>query len=502
MNRSKSAIRNVFFSIISAFVSLILTLINRKVLLYFLGSEMLGYESLFANIFSVLSLTEMGAGTVISYQLYKSVAEKNQEETNHLISIYKYLYRIVGILVFLIGIFLFFFLEYIVKNPTSSFVFIQKIYLIQLSATVVSYFLGYKRMLFISDQKEFVITKIDIFINFISQILKIAIIAFFQNYILYLIITVGKAIIVNLIVNWKAKKYYSSYQYIKVKKEHLKERKIFKDMFHFLSQKISGTIYYNTDNILISMILGVSTVGIYSNYYMIKNQVFHLTTKLFNPIQSSIGNFINDPNKKNQGESLFNALEIISYSFALIFACCLYNILQPFIELWYGKKYLLSHMVVLLITINAYIETLREIPYYFRSAFGQYEIDKKYMFIGAFLNIVLSIILGRIFGLVGILVGTVIGMIFLWHGVIYFIHKIYLEKSLITYYVKHLKYSIFSFLIIFICNKICSFIIISVFGIIVRVLICVSFPLIVIIFLFKNTESFQFYKNILNNYKK
>ncbi len=45
------------------------------------------------------------------------------------------------------------------------------------------------------------------------------------------------------------------------------------------------------------MLLGVSTVGIYSNYYVIKSQVFRLTTKIFNPIQASIGNFINDPKK-------------------------------------------------------------------------------------------------------------------------------------------------------------------------------------------------------------
>ena len=52
---------------------------------------MLGYGSLFANIFSLLSLHGDGSCTVIAYQLYSSVAQCNDEqETNILISIYKF----------------------------------------------------------------------------------------------------------------------------------------------------------------------------------------------------------------------------------------------------------------------------------------------------------------------------------------------------------------------------------------------------------------------------
>ena len=92
MDRTKKATRNIAFSLLSSCLTLLLTLLNRKVILNFMGSEMLGYESLFANIFSLLSLTEMGAGTVIAYQLYSSVARNDEQETNILISIYKFLY--------------------------------------------------------------------------------------------------------------------------------------------------------------------------------------------------------------------------------------------------------------------------------------------------------------------------------------------------------------------------------------------------------------------------
>lgn len=500
MSRTKKATKNILFSLLSSCLSLILTLVNRKVILSFMGSEMLGYESLFANIFSVLSLTEMGAGTVIAYQLYTSVANKDEYETNILISMYKFLYRIIGIIVCIIGVIFFFFLQYIVTDYTASFQFIQKIYLIQLIATICSYFLSYRRMLFISDQKEYVITKIDMLVNFITQILKILAVILFKNYIIYLLISVCKEIVVNIIVHITSRKNYQNYKYIHVKKEDFQKRRIFKDMFNFVGQKISSTIYYNTDNILISMLLGVSTVGIYSNYYVIKNQVFRLTTKIFNPIQASIGNFINDSkNDINDVKKLFDTLDVISFSFALIFSCCLYNLIQPFVSLWYGKEYLISNLVVILIVINAYMETLREIPYYFRSAFGEYEKDRKYVTFGAIANIILTICLGKTIGLIGVLIGTVVGMFFLWYGVVKFLYSYYFKLNILDYYFKHLKLGLISFITILGISIICNKIPITLIGLIIRAILCLFISIVIIYLVYHNKDE---YKNLILYVKK
>lgn len=490
--RSKNAVKNILFSLISAFLSLTLTLINRKVLLIYLGSEMLGYESLFTNVFSILSLSEMGASTVIAYKLYKSITIQDINETNILVSMYKYLYRVIGLLVALLGIIFFFFLQYIITAYTSPWNFIQKIYLIQLASTVASYFLTYKRMLFIANQQEYIITKTDIILNFITQILKILAIILWRNYIIYLIISVSKIIILNAIIQIKAGLSYPQYKHVQITINDFIKRNIFKDMINFMAQKISSMLYYNTDNIFISMLLGVSTVGLYSNYYTIKTQIFRLTVRLFNPLQASIGNFINDHDKDpKKALELFELLDMISYTFALIFSACMFNIFQPFISLWYGEQYLLDNSIVILIVINTYIETLREIPYYFRSAFGQYEVDKKYVTFGAIANISLTVILGRILGLSGVLIGTVVGMFFLWHGVIQFLYKIYFKTCIADYYYKHFKLSLLSIAVVLVTNKICLFIPTSISGIIVKGFISSSISLIVVFIKFNKTTAFK-----------
>lgn len=60
-----------------------------------------------------------------------------------------------------------------------------------------------------------------------------------------------------------------------------------KSMFTY---KIGGVILNNTDNILISIILGTVVVGYYSNYSMIITQVSTICGIIFTAMQASLGN--------------------------------------------------------------------------------------------------------------------------------------------------------------------------------------------------------------------
>lgn len=497
MGRTSFALKNIFFSLISSVFSVGLTLINRKVMLNVLGAELLGYDSLFADLFAVLSLAELGAGTVIAYRLFDSVARFDVIETNKLISMYKYLYRIIGILIAIVGLVLFFFINRIVTKSSEPIEFTQKIYLIQLFSTVASYFLSYRQMLFVAHQKQYVITKFDMCLSFLSQIMKIMIIIFLKSYIIYLIVSVSKPVVLNIIMFFKTKKYYPKYKEYKVKFKDFSERNVFKDMYNFMGQKIASSVYYNTDNLLISMFLGVSMVGLYSNYYTIKNQVFNLTTTLFNPIQSSVGNFINDPKKnKIDGKKLFDLFDLIGFILAFVLSNSLYNLFQPFIELWYGKEYILSNWVVILISANCYIETMRELPYYFRSAFGDYQVDKKFVFVGALINIAISIALTKYFdlGINGILIGTVVGMFFLWYGVIYFLFRVYFEVKMASYLFKQLKFVIITVVGIFFTSKICSLFDFGFLNLFVRAIIIFIFSSVFLLIMVYRTEEFKLLK--------
>ena len=95
---------------------MILGFISRKVFIDNLGTEYLGINGLLTNIVSMLGLVEGGIGLSIIYNLYKPLAENETTKIIALIQLYKKLYTILAIVIFMIGIIIYPFLGYIIKD--------------------------------------------------------------------------------------------------------------------------------------------------------------------------------------------------------------------------------------------------------------------------------------------------------------------------------------------------------------------------------------------------
>ena len=108
----------------------------------------------------MLSLAELGVSAIISYNLYREIAKDNKKEINILMSLYRYVYTIIGSFIVCIGVVLFFFLPIIVKNASVSWHYVQLVYVIQIATVLSTYFLAYKRTLFAANQKDYICIKI------------------------------------------------------------------------------------------------------------------------------------------------------------------------------------------------------------------------------------------------------------------------------------------------------------------------------------------------------
>ncbi|MEG0075278.1 MAG: oligosaccharide flippase family protein [Eubacterium sp.] len=435
--RIKSVLKNSTYSIASYGILAVLGLINRKAFVYFLGIELLGYEGLFANIFSILSLAELGVSSVITYSLYEEIVNDNEAEIAKLMMIYQLMYRIIGFAVTIIGITLFFFLPYIIKDNTINWNYVRIIYLVQLIATVCTYFLSYKRILYVTDQKEFVCVKVDTLIKIVMLIVQTIIIVFLKNYILYLLCTVFSNIIANIIIARKCDKAYPYAKKAKITFADFKKRHFFKDLKNFLVHKISYVVYGGTDNIVISAILGIQSVALYSNYVLIKNQIISINNKIMQPMQASIGNLIYTENKEKAKE-LFNLFDLLSFFFAAFVGTSYSVLFQPFIALWLGDQYLLPVSFVFFLAFNEFLGCHFQILCLYRNAFGSYENDKKYMVLSAITNLILSIGLAPFWGITGIVFGTVIGHLFIIYGRMQFVFRLYFKTSMKHYILVHL----------------------------------------------------------------
>jgi hypothetical protein len=134
----------------------------------------------------MLTLAEAGLGASIMYSLYKPVAENDHHKIGILMKFYRNTYMIIASVILVLGLSIMPFLGFIIKDSTVEN--IHFIYLIFLLNTVAPYFYIHKNSFLNVCQKGYIVTGIYSLSSILSVLIKIAILHYTQNYILYLII--------------------------------------------------------------------------------------------------------------------------------------------------------------------------------------------------------------------------------------------------------------------------------------------------------------------------
>lgn len=505
--RIKKAIKNIATSIISQIVIIILGFVSRKVFIDNLGTEYLGINGLLTNILSMMVLIEGGIGISIVYNLYKPLAENNKEQIIALVNLYKKSYRVLALIILIISIFLYPFLNKIMKTDISA-ISIILVYSIFVIKNIVSYLNAYKWALINADQKGYILTINNLIFQIVTTISKIIILVLTKNYLLFLLIELIIFIIQNFVNTKTIRRIYPYLNdKVNVSLDSKTKNNINKNIRAMFLHNIGGYLVFSTDNILISSFINVSTVGLYSNYTMIIGQLSGLLSPVINGIGAGVGNLIATENEEKIYE-IFKTTFFISfwiYSFATIF---LYNLLEPFINWWIGEGYLLNKFVFLVVLFNFYINGMRSVIGTYKSKAGLFVQDKYMPALEGVVNLVMSLILIKYLGLVGVFLGTTISTLTIpfWNQP-RIVYKELLKKSVSKYFITYLVYLMIMLGVGWVTGNLCNLIVggYSLTSLIVRGVVCVIIPNTIYFILFFNTREFQYLwisiKNQINNLK-
>lgn len=498
-SRTENSIINSAMSIVTQVLTVVLNFAVKTVFIKMLSDEYLGVNGLFTNIITMLSLADLGIGIAIPYSLYKPLAKKDEHKINVLMNFYKKVYTIIGIAVLLIGLSLTPFLGLIIKDIPKNVPHLSLIYILFVIHSASSYFFVYKKFLIDSDQKGYITSRIIFTFSTLLSIIQIILLVTTKNYILFLLSSIILVIIQNIYISSKANKLYP---FIRNKTDEKLEKEdmegIKKNVSSLFIYKVGTVIMNGTDNIIISKFIGLIIVGFYSNYVLIINSITTVLNQIFNAITSSIGNLVVTTNKKRSKE-VYDNLNFANFWLYALFGVCIIVLINPFINIWIGKKYVMGFSIVFLLVLNFYVLGMQSVTNSFRNAYGLFWIAKYRPIIMVIINIVISVVLVQLIGIEGVLIGTLISRLVTtaWLDP-YIVHKYGFEISPKSYYIDYLKYLVIFIAISTILNYFVSMVAINniFILILIAILVVISVNVILVLLFFKTSEFNYFYDKI------
>lgn len=441
MTRTANTLRNVKFAIIGQALGILINLISRKVFVFFLPIEYLGLHGLFSNILSMLTLAELGVGSAIIYSLYRPIAQNNVQEIKSLMQLYQRVYCAVGLFVLIAGGTITPFLHLFVKEMPN-IPYIRLIYMIFVANTAVSYFFTYKRSLIIANQKQYIVTSYRYGLLLALNVEQIAALYFTQNFILYLILQTVNTVLENILLSRRADKlfpYLKDKEVLPLRSQVMTEIK--KNTGAMVFHRLGGVFVFATDNILISKLVGLVEVGLYSNYMLITQALNAVIGQLFQSVAASFGNL----NAQSTDEHKLEIFYVLNFIGAWIFGfctICLFSLITPFISLWLGGIYLFSIPTVGLIAFVFYMTGMRKAVLTVRDAMGIFWYDRYKPVFEILINLTSSILLGQKFGLEGIITGTIISTLSTCFWIEpYVLYKYGFHAPLRAFFIKYAGYS-------------------------------------------------------------
>ncbi len=499
--RSTNSIKNAMVTTIMNLITILIGFVAQKIFIQTLGTEYLGVNGLFTNIVSMLGIVELGLGSAIIYHLYKPIADGNKEEVKSLMLFYRISYRVIAILITIIGLCIIPFLRYIVGevNIHENIVYIYILFLIDV---IASYLLTYKRSILYANQKTYIINLIHIGYLLFMNITQLLILKFTHNYILYLWIKIIFRLIENVIVTLVSDKMYP---YIKennikpIDKENKKN--IFTKMKGLIYHKIATFIVFGTDNIIISTFLGVTIVGLYSNYNLIIQALNNFISQVFSSITASIGNLLTEDDEKKSYYIYKNMLFLNSWLFTFSSAGVL-CIIEPFIKIWIGEQFILPFSVLVVLVINFYMQGMRKTSNTFKEAAGIFYEDRYVPIFESLINIIASIIFVKIFGLIGVFIGTITSTsIVFFYSYPIFVYKPLFKRTYFQYLKDYILYIVTAVISIIFTYIIVSKIIVqnTIIQIIINLCIVIIVPNLIHLIVFFKSNEFKYYISMVNN---
>jgi len=411
MNESRTAHsrRNLISGFARQAQAIVMPFAVRTVMLYVLGVQYQGLNSLFGSILQVLSLADLGFSTAVMFVLYQPVAEKDWDAVSGIVAYLRKVYRIIGTVIMAAGLVILPFIPKLITGTYPAEMNIYCLYLLHLANAAISYWLfAYKEALLTAMQRGDLVSNVYTLTKFLLRVTQIVILFVTKNYYVFLAVQPLFTVISNLLIQKASVKYFSQI----VPRGEISapvRRELSKQVKAVFINRVGDVARNGCDSVFLSAFLGLTTLAIYDNYYYIFLGVYSISLVVTNAIQASVGNSVAQESKEKNYRDLRRFTFLYSWftGWCTICLCCLY---QPFVRLWMNGNMalMLSDENMVLFCLYFYIITMNNTRNLYVNAAGLYWELRLWFVLEAVGNVVLNAVLGYFFGVTGIILATII----------------------------------------------------------------------------------------------
>ena len=406
MSRKKKLLLNTGAGVLKQIVAVVCGFILPRYMLLYYGSAVNGLISSITNFLSFIALLDLGVGAVVQANLYKPLADKDNNRISMIVKSSERFFRRLAYIFLGYIIVLCFIFPGMVEFET---LYTVSLLLIISVSTLAQYLFGMTYQLLLNaDQKSYVQLLMQIGVIILNTVFSIVLMKFGASVhvvkamttIVYVLRPLGQMIYIH--------KHYDIDRKIEVIGEPIKQK------WNGFSQHFAAVVCQNIDVVVLTLFSTLENISIYSVYYNVTNGVEQIIMTAATGLESLFGNMI----AKGEKEKLlmtFSAVEWITHAgVTAIFTIAAITIV-PFISVYTrgitDANYIAPLFGILLVT--AYGTQCLRVPY-FRviKAAGHFKETQNGAYISAGLNIVITIALVFKLGLIGAAVGTLVAMLY------------------------------------------------------------------------------------------
>jgi hypothetical protein len=463
--------KNILSAVLLNLELIIMGFVCQKVFVDNLGLELLGVKGILGSVNAVFLLADCGLTSTVIYYVI------NGKKLSTVLNLLKVYSRKILIITIIISAVALPFLVVFVK-PGLTNVNLYLVFILYYMFCLLTLCITFKQSIFIAKKQAYIINYLYFFSDLLVNLINIYALNIYKNFYLYLVILViiklAEFIVISVL-------FYNNFNVVhtsgdkaavhnKVQlsilggasRDKVQYSEIDPALKTDLHERMNASVYHNlgsyfssfTDMLIISKLIGITTVGIYSNYFLVTRSLESFFALVFKSLIGNFGERVSKGTKNGWDDTELNRTMFTNkivfcthaiVCWAAITACFLF---QPFISLWLGPEYLFPKRVVFFIVMAFYFSTTKSGVNYIKISLGIVKEDKWVPVIEVLANMLISVVLCLKFGIIGVFIGTAISSLIphLFDYPIY-VYKKSLGSSPLVYIGRFVFFTCYSFMI-------------------------------------------------------